>query len=45
MLSTFAIVTGVWYKPLGKIINSALKKKALSPILKSVLISCFFEKF
>jgi hypothetical protein len=25
MLGVFSMVTGMWYKPLGKIINNALK--------------------
>jgi hypothetical protein len=45
MLGIFYVVTGVWYKQLGKIVNSALKNEDLSPKLKSVLISGFMDRF
>jgi hypothetical protein len=45
MLAIFCMMTGVWYKQLGKIIDSALKNKSLTPQLKSVLLSSFLNKF
>ena len=45
MLGIFSMMTGVWNQALGKIINKTLENKSLSPKLKAVLLSCFFEKF
>jgi hypothetical protein len=45
MMCTFCMATGIWHKPLGKIINLALKNQNISPKLKSVLLSCFLDKF
>lgn len=45
MLGIFCMNIGVWYKPLGKIIDRALKDIFLSEKLKSVLLSSFLNKF
>ena len=40
----FSMEIGVWHKPLGKIVNDAIKKDNLSSKLKSVLLWCLFDK-
>ena len=44
MHGLFCMMTGLWFKPLGKIIDNALINEKLSPKLKSVLISGFLDK-
>jgi hypothetical protein len=45
MLVSFSIPLGVWYEPLGLIINKSMKDEKLSPLLKSVILSVFFNAF
>ena len=45
MMIIFGMANKIWYKPLGKLIDKTFKDQSVSIKLKSVLLSCFMDKF